>query len=145
MVVRYSLYFIVMALYTAPLLGIMVMPPAFLLNWKNGAVFLLVIHEFSGFLFFGHTLFSNIWAMCVRNDGRPCNGCDGPRDAAQDGARHHCTDIDIEPTGGTPAGKPLVWRVRIGDVKTAAIRGIGSTILTFYIIWCMVTKNALFI
>jgi hypothetical protein len=31
------------------------------------------------------------------------------------------------------------------DVKTAAIRGIGSTILTFYIIWCMITKDALFI
>jgi len=26
----------------------------------------LVIHEFSGFLFVGHTLFSNIWAMLIR-------------------------------------------------------------------------------
>jgi len=26
----------------------------------------LVIHEFSGFLFVGHTLFSNIWAMRIR-------------------------------------------------------------------------------
>jgi hypothetical protein len=29
-------------------------------------VSLLVIHEFSGFLFVGHTLFSNIWAMRIR-------------------------------------------------------------------------------
>ena len=27
---------------------------------------LLFIHEFSGFLFFGHTFFSNIWAMQIR-------------------------------------------------------------------------------
>ena len=26
----------------------------------------LVIHEFSGFLFVGHTFFSNIWAMLIR-------------------------------------------------------------------------------
>jgi hypothetical protein len=29
------------------------------------------------------------------------------------------------------------------DVKSAAIRGIASTFLTVYIIWCMVTKGAL--
>ncbi len=29
-------------------------------------VSLLVIHEFAGFLFIGHTLFSNIWAMRIR-------------------------------------------------------------------------------
>ena len=60
MMIRYSLYFLVMALYTAPLLGVPVMPPGYLRNWEHGAIFLLVIHEFSGFIFFGHTLFSNI-------------------------------------------------------------------------------------
>jgi len=30
------------------------------------------------------------------------------------------------------------------DVKQAAIRGIGSTFLTFYIIWCMITKSTAF-
>ena len=66
MMIRYSLYFLVMALYTAPLLGVPVMPPGYLRNWEHGAIFLLVIHEFSGFIFFGHTLFSNIWAMRIR-------------------------------------------------------------------------------
>ena len=30
------------------------------------------------------------------------------------------------------------------DVKQAALRGVGSTLLTFYIIWCMVTKSTMF-
>ena len=37
-------------------------------------LFLLVVHEFSGFLFFGHTLFSNIWAMRVRSVGDHATG-----------------------------------------------------------------------
>ena len=34
------------------------------LVWNQKA--LLLVHEFSGFLFVGHTLFSNIWAMRIR-------------------------------------------------------------------------------
>ena len=159
MVVRYSLYFIVMALYTAPLLGVKVMPPAFLLNWKNGAVFLLVIHEFSGFLFFGHTLFSNIWAMRVRMTADHATGvmaramlrkmalggfASAPWALAAYVAFWIMAAIQLVPdiiryAVDTHAADPK------RDVKTAAIRGIGSTMLTFYIIWCMVTKNALFI
>jgi len=62
--IRYTLVFIVMGLYTLPLPipfigweGIKVMP----IPGLDGYLFLLVVHEFSGFLFFGHTLFSNIW------------------------------------------------------------------------------------
>ncbi len=71
-VIRYGLFFIVMGLYTLPL-------PIPLLGWEgvkvmpipglDNPVFLLAVHEFSGFLFFGHTLFSNIWAMRVRQVG----------------------------------------------------------------------------
>ena len=71
-IIRYSLFFIVMALYTLPLPipiigwdGWKMMAPAFLDN----PILLLAVHEFSGFLFFDHTLFSNIWAMRVRMVG----------------------------------------------------------------------------
>ena len=64
--IRYSLFFIVMGLYTLPLLGVVVNPPSFLANSATGQLTLLVIHEFSGFIFVGHTFFSNIWAMRIR-------------------------------------------------------------------------------
>ena len=46
------------------------------------------------------------------------------------------------PTASNPAkfGKADPKR----DVKGAALRGIGSTFLTFYIIWCMITKSTAF-
>lgn len=181
MIVRYSLYFIVMALYTVPLLGVEVMPPAFLRDWKHGAIFLLVIHEFSGFFFFGHTLFSNIWAMRVRMTADHATGVM---------ARAMLRKMALGITAPTSVLSPLAGLLLVNgwfggfssapwalaayvafwimaavqlvpdiiryavdthaadpkrDVKTAAIRGIASTILTLYIIWCMVTKNALFI
>ncbi|MEC9375841.1 MAG: hypothetical protein VYA80_05655, partial [Pseudomonadota bacterium] len=71
-IIRYSLFFIVMGLYTLPLPipflgweGLRVMP----IPGLDSYLFLLVVHEFSGFFFFGHTLFSNIWAMRVRQQG----------------------------------------------------------------------------
>ena len=64
--IRYSLFFIVMGLYTLPLLGVVVNPPSFLANSATGQLTLLVIHEFAGFIFVGHTFFSNIWAMRIR-------------------------------------------------------------------------------
>ncbi|MDP6616957.1 MAG: hypothetical protein QF790_07330, partial [Gammaproteobacteria bacterium] len=71
-VIRYSLFVIFMVLYTLPIPipalgwdGLTVMP----IPGLDGYLFLLVVHEFSGFMFFGHTLFSNIWAMRVRNIG----------------------------------------------------------------------------
>ena len=64
--IRYALFFIVMGLYTLPLLGVVVNPPSYLANSATGQLTLLVIHEFAGFIFVGHTLFSNIWAMRIR-------------------------------------------------------------------------------
>ena len=92
--IRYSLFFIVMGLYTLPLLGVVVNPPSFLANSATGQLTLLVIHEFAGFAFVGHTLFSNIWAMRIADACRSSNRCNGPSDAAQDGARHHDANVD---------------------------------------------------
>jgi hypothetical protein len=181
--IRYSLFFIVMALYTLPLPipfigwdGIKVMPVPGL----DGYLFLLVIHEFSGFMFFGHTLFSNIWAMRVRTIGDRETGV-----MARGMLRIMALSITMPTSILTPlAGLMLVnkyfggfenapwalhayvafWIMAVQqlvpdiiryavdthkddpnrDVKQAAIRGIASTFLTFYIIWCMVTKTTAF-
>jgi hypothetical protein len=182
-IIRYSLFFIIMALYTAPI-------PIPLLGWEglkvmpipglDGYLFLLVIHEFSGFLFFGHTLFSNIWAMRVRMVGDNNTGL-----MARSMLRLMALGITLPTSIITPlAGLMLVnkyfggfanspWALHAyvafwimaglqlvpdliryavdthaadpkRDVRGAALRGIGSTFLTFYIIWCMVTKSTAF-
>jgi len=56
----YLVYLAVMGITMIPLFVDLQLPKV--LN----RVSLLVIHEFSGFLFVGHTLFSNIWAMRIR-------------------------------------------------------------------------------
>ncbi len=182
-VIRYSLFFIVMGLYTLPLPlpflgweGVKVMPVPGL----DSYLFLLVVHEFSGFLFFGHTLFSNIWAMRVRTVGDRETGV-----MARAMLRKMALGITMPTSILTPlAGVMLVnkyfggfanapWALHAyvafwlmaglqlvpdiiryavdthkadpkRDVKQAALRGIGSTFLTFYIIWCMVTKTTAF-
>ncbi|MEJ2138468.1 MAG: hypothetical protein P8Y61_03285 [Gammaproteobacteria bacterium] len=182
-VIRYSLFAIVMALYTLPM-------PIPLLGWEGVKVmpipgldsylFLLVVHEFSGFLFFGHTLFSNIWAMRVRSVGDRDTGI-----MARAMLRVMALSITAPTSIITPlAGVMLVnkyfggfanapWALHAyvafwimaalqlvpdiiryavdthkndpkRDVKQAAMRGIISTFLTFYIIWCMVTKTTAF-
>ncbi len=182
-VIRYGLFFVVMLGYTLPL------PLPFIgwEGWKIQApaimdhpVFLLTVHEFSGFLFFGHTLFSNIWAMRVRMVGDQETGIM---------ARAMLRVMALSITGPTSILTPLfgVWllngyfggfenapwalhayvafwimaalqlvpdiiRYAVDthkadpkrDVRGAALRGIGSTFLTFYIIWCMVTKTTAF-
>ncbi len=181
--IRYSLFFIVMLLYTLPLPlpfigweGWKIMAPEFL----DHPVVLLAIHEFSGFLFFGHTLFSNIWAMRVRMVGDQQTGVM---------ARAMLRVMALSITGPTSIITPLAgvmllngyfggfanapWALHAyvafwimaalqlvpdiiryavdthkadpkRDVRGAALRGIGSTFLTFYIIWCMVTKTTAF-
>jgi hypothetical protein len=181
--IRYTLFFIVMGLYTLPL-------PIPMLGWEGVTVmpipgldsylFLLVVHEFSGFLFFGHTLFSNIWAMRVRSVGDEQTGI-----MARGMLRIMAMSITAPTSILTPlfglmlvnkyfggfANAPwalhayvAVW-IMAGlqlvpdiiryaveplagdpkrDVRQAAMRGIGSTFLTFYIIWCMVTKTTAF-
>ena len=143
-------------------------------------LFLLVVHEFSGFLFFGHTLFSNIWAMRVRMVGDEQTGI-----MARAMLRKMALGITMPTSILTPlAGLMLTNKYFNGlenapwalhayvafwimaglqlvpdiiryavdthaadpkrDVKQAALRGIASTFLTFYIIWCMVTKTTAF-
>jgi hypothetical protein len=181
--IRYSLFVIVMVLYTLPLPipflgweGVKVMP----IPGLDSYLFLLVVHEFSGFLFFGHTLFSNIWAMRVRSVGDEQTGIM---------ARGMLRIMAMSITAPTSIISPLFglmltnkyfggfenapWALHAyvafwimaglqlvpdiiryavdthkadpkRDVKQAAIRGIISTFLTFYIIWCMITKTTAF-
>ena len=56
----YFVYVVIMAVSAIPIFVEIRMPLIL------SQVSLLVIHEFSGFLFVGHTLFSNIWAMRIR-------------------------------------------------------------------------------
>jgi len=56
----YLVYLAVMVVTAIPLFVDLQIPKV--LDW----ITLLVIHEFAGFLFVGHTLFSNIWAMRIR-------------------------------------------------------------------------------
>ena len=51
----YAVYVLIMGVAALPLFGAQV-PPI-----TSSYMTLLVIHEASGFLFFGHTFFSNIW------------------------------------------------------------------------------------
>jgi len=177
--IRYSLFFIVMGLYTLPFFGVAIPAPPGLNTPGAGFYTLLFIHEFAGFVFFGHTFFSNVWAMRVRMVGDNETGI-----MARAMLRMMAMSITAPTSIIVPlAGLMLVetffggffanpWAVDAyiafwlmaalqlvpdiiryavdthaaspkRDVKQAAIRGIGSTFLTVYIIWCMVTKGAL--
>jgi len=177
-IIRYSLFFIIMGLYTLPFLGVNIPAPPGLDNSAGGQMTLLVIHEFAGFIFFGHTFFSNVWAMRVRMVGDAATGI-----MARAMLRKMALGITAPTSIIVPlAGLMLVntyfggflnnpWAVDAyiafwlmaalqlvpdiiryavdthasdpkRDVKQAAIRGIGSTLLTIYIIWCMITKTA---
>jgi hypothetical protein len=65
----YGVWVVLMVVSFLPLLG----SPFRLPQIMNYTV-LLVIHEFSAFLFFGHTFFSNIWAMKLRLTEPPETG-----------------------------------------------------------------------
>ncbi|MAF82666.1 MAG: hypothetical protein QGH93_08555 [Gammaproteobacteria bacterium] len=56
----YLVYLVVMIVTAIPLFVTVQLPQVL------DRVTLLLIHEFAGFLFIGHTLFSNIWAMRIR-------------------------------------------------------------------------------
>ena len=56
----YLVYLVVMIVTVIPLFVTLQLPQVF------DRITLLLIHEFAGFLFIGHTLFSNIWAMRIR-------------------------------------------------------------------------------
>jgi len=177
--IRYSLFFIVMGLYTVPFFGVAVPAPPGLNNSESGRITLLFVHEFAAFIFFGHTFFSNVWAMRVRMVGdtqtgimaramlrKMALGITGPTsiivplaglmlvDTYYGGFYNNPWVVDAYIAFWIMAGLQLVpdiIRYAVDthaanpkrDVKQAAIRGIGSTFLTIYILWCMVTKSAL--
>lgn len=58
-IIKATIYLSLMGVMALPLLGFRV--PKLL-----PSVWLLLIHEFSGFAFVGHTIFSNIWSMRIR-------------------------------------------------------------------------------
>ena len=139
---------------------------------------LLVIHEFSGFLFVGHTLFSNIWAMRIRMTQPTETGV---------WARGFLRKLALSVTFPTSIISPLAglylmaylgglranpWAwdayfafwlmagvsivpdvIRYGrnrhssdprhGVMSGAIRGNFGTVMVIYILWCMITKQAL--
>ena len=62
--IKVAIYIVLMGIMALPLLGFRV--PKLL-----PSIWLLLIHEFSGFIFVGHTVFSNIWSMRVRQTQAP--------------------------------------------------------------------------
>jgi hypothetical protein len=143
-------------------------------------VTLLVIHEFAGFLFVGHTFFSNIWAMRIRMTmGQEAGvwargflrklalGITLPMSIISPGAGL----LLMEYYGGLSAN-PWAWEAYLafwlmagvsivpdiirygrnrnsGDprhgVLSGAIRGNFGTLMVIWILWCMITKQGVFI
>lgn len=56
----YGVWVLIMAVSALPLLGLVHIPRLF------DYIPTLVVHEVAAFLFFGHTFFSNIWALQIR-------------------------------------------------------------------------------
>jgi len=167
----YGVYVVVMVVSALPLFG-------FRLPQLLPYLPLLVIHEFSGFLFFGHTFFSNIWSMRIRMTQPAATGV-----WARAFLRKLALSVTlptaiisplagvmlIESWGGLQAA-PWAWDaylafwtmaavsivpdvIRYGRNRNAgkpthgmlsgAIRGNIGTVLTIYIIWCMISKESL--
>lgn len=139
---------------------------------------LLVIHEFAAFLFFGHTFFSNIWSMRIRQTQPVATGI-----WARAFIRRMALGITFPTTIIIPlAGLMLIedwgglanapwaydaylafWLVaavsvfpdviRLAVDEHAAepthgmlgggVRGMIALVLTVYVIFCMITKQAL--
>jgi hypothetical protein len=170
----YAVYLAVMAISGLPLFVELPIPKV----WNYTA--LLVIHEFAGFLFVGHTFFSNIWAMLIRlkldqEAGIWARGflrklalgitfpmsiispLAGLFAIAYWGGLHDSSAAwawDAYFAMWLMAGVSIVPDVirygrnrNAGDPKhgvlSGALRGNFGTIMVIYIIWCMVTKQAL--
>jgi len=168
----YLVYIVVMAVTAVPLVVDLEFPQIL------SRVTLLVIHEFAGFLFVGHTLFSNIWAMRIRMTMGQEAGI-----WARGFLRKLALSITFPMSIITPlAGlflmsyygglerNPWAWDaylafwlmagvsivpdvIRYGRNRNAgdprhgivsgAIRGNFGTLMVIYILWCMITKQAL--
>jgi hypothetical protein len=169
----YAVYAGVMGVTAIPLFGDPGLPKVL------DRITLLVIHEFAGFLFVGHTLFSNIWAMRIRmtmgqEAGVWARGflrklalsITFPMSIITPGAGL----LLMEYYGGLSAN-PWAWEaylafwlmagisivpdvIRYGRNRNAgdprhgvisgAIRGNFGTLMVIWILWCMITKQALF-
>jgi len=168
----YLVYIAIMAVTAIPLFVDLQMPKVL------SRVALLVIHEFSGFLFVGHTLFSNIWAMRIRMTQSTEAGV-WARGFLRKLALSVTLPMSIVSPGaglllleyyGGLSSNPWAWdaylafwlmagisivpdMIRYGRNRNAgdprhgvisgAIRGNFGTLMVIYILWCMITKNAL--
>ena len=168
----YLVYVAVMAVTAIPLFGDLGLPKIL------DRVTLLLIHEFAGFLFVGHTLFSNIWAMRIRMTMGQEAGV-----WARGFLRKLALTITFPTSIITPlaglflmeyygglSANPWAWDaylafwlmagvsivpdiIRYGRNRNAgdprhgvisgAIRGNFGTLMVIYILWCMITKQAL--
>lgn len=169
-IIKTGLYLLLMGVMALPLFG-------FRLPKLLPSVWLLLIHEFSGFAFVGHTIFSNIWSMRIRQTQSAEVGI-----WARAFIRKMAFCITLPTTIITPlAGLMLIedwgglnaapwaydaylsfwlmagislWpdliRLAIDDhaeeathgMRGGLIRSMIALALTFYIIICMVTKQA---
>ena len=166
----YFVWVVVMAVSALPLFG-------FRIRNDFSPLGLLLIHEASGFLFFGHTFFSNIWSMRIRMTQPEETGvwARGFLRKLALGITFPTSVITpltgvllIENWGGLMAA-PWAWDayfcfwlmagvsivpdvIRYGRNRNAgkpthglwsgAIRGNVGTVLTFYIIYVMITKDS---
>lgn len=170
---RIGLYLTLTALMSLPLFGFRI--PKLL-----PSMWLLVIHEFAGFLFFGHTVFSNIWSMRIRQTQPQGTGI-----WARAFIRKLALSITfpttiiipiaglmlIEDWGGL-ANAPWAWeayfafwlvaaisvfpdviRLAVDEHKSepthgmfgGGLRGMIALVFVLYVMWCMITKDALFL
>jgi hypothetical protein len=168
----FLVYVVVMAVTAVPLFVELDIPQVL------DRVTLLVIHEFGGFLFVGHTLFSNIWAMRIRMTMGQEAGV-----WARGFLRKLALSITFPMSIITPGAglllmayygglqnNPWAWDaylafwlmagisivpdvIRYGRNRNAgdprhgilsgALRGNFGTLMVIYILWCMITKQAL--
>ena len=167
----YFVYLVITVISALPLFGLRVNDLG--INY----MFLLIIHEFAGFLFFGHTFFSNIWAMQIRFNQSKEVGIWARGFLRKLALSITMTTSIIIPVAGLMLmeswgglhNAPWAWNayfafwamaaisitpdiIRYGrnrnssDTKhgmvSGAIRGNIGTVLTIYIICCMVLKIA---
>ena len=168
---KIGLYLMLVSVMALPLFG-------YRLPKLLPSIWLLVIHEFSAFLFFGHTIFSNIWSMRIRQTQPVPTGV-----WARAFIRKMALGITLPTTIIIPlAGLMLIedwgglanapwaydsylafWlvagisvfpdiiRLAVDEhasepthgILGGGVRGMIALVLTIYVMFCMITKQAL--